>query len=513
MTSNAPHELTCERQEPRVKDHLLGTSHLLENLRNRTISGGVITMTAQGVLFVLTLAATVVLARLLRPHDYGLLAMAATVLGFLRILNDVGLSTVTIQREGITNAQVSNLFWVNVAVAFLMMAVVASSAPVVAWFYNEPALVAITLVLSVSFPLTGLTVQHTALLQRQMRFVAVSAIQVSALLCSIVVGVALAWRGASYWSLVAMQVTQPVVMAALTWLVVDWRPSVPTFGQGTRSLIRFGADLTATNLVWSVARNVDGVLVGRIYGSDSLGLYSRAGSLLSRPLEQIVGPMTSVLIPMLSRIQSDPRRYRRIFLQVLEVISLVSFLVTGFFLALSNELTVLVLGRQWETAAQIFAGFAPCAIFLPLNSAASCLLASQGRGREWLVAATWSSMVAVGSFVIGSWFGPVWVATCYSIGGVTVLLPILYHTAGRSGPVTTADLWRASFQHLPVLLAVVSVTVLVRHAVSDAQLLVRLVVSGLAGLGAGVVCIAVYSPARRTAMELLDGVRRFRMAV
>src|ERR1044071_7573116 len=123
--------------EASVADNALATSHLLANLKNRTIAGGLITALAQATQFVLTLGSTIVLARLLSPHDYGLIAMVATVLSFLRIFNDAGLTTVTIQREGITNAQVSNLFWVNAVIAGSMMALIFVCAPMIAWFYKE----------------------------------------------------------------------------------------------------------------------------------------------------------------------------------------------------------------------------------------------------------------------------------------------------------------------------------------------------------------------------------------
>src|SRR6266704_6615285 len=114
----------------------LSTDHLLTNLRQRTISSGVVTAVAQGVQFFLNLAYIMVLARLLVPQDFGLVAMVTTVTGFLRIFQDAGLSMATVQRQEITHAQVSNLFWVNVTVGGVTALLVAASAPAVAWFYR-----------------------------------------------------------------------------------------------------------------------------------------------------------------------------------------------------------------------------------------------------------------------------------------------------------------------------------------------------------------------------------------
>ena len=182
--------------------HHFATDHLLTNLRQRTISSGLITAAAQGAQFFLNLAYIMVLARLLVPQDFGLFAMVTTVMGFLRIFQDAGLSTATVQRQEITHAQVSNLFWVNVAVGGVITLLVAASAPAVAWFYREPRLIGITLVLSITFVLTSSAVQHIALLNRQMRFGVIAMIDVVSMLAGYLTGIGMALSGYGYWALV-----------------------------------------------------------------------------------------------------------------------------------------------------------------------------------------------------------------------------------------------------------------------------------------------------------------------
>jgi PST family polysaccharide transporter len=198
-----------------AEDHF-STGHLLASLKGRTVSSGIVTALSQAAQFGVNLASIMVLARVLTPEDFGLVTMVATVMGFLRIFNDAGLSTATVQREGITHAQVSNLFWTNVALGGLISLLLAVSAPAVAWFYREPRLVGITLALCVTFLLTGSTVQHLALLKRQMRFKMIAAIQVSAAVAGLVVGVGMAWLQCGYWSLVGMQLSTPAVAFLLT---------------------------------------------------------------------------------------------------------------------------------------------------------------------------------------------------------------------------------------------------------------------------------------------------------
>ncbi|HIK46689.1 MAG TPA: oligosaccharide flippase family protein, partial [Leptolyngbyaceae cyanobacterium M65_K2018_010] len=127
------------------------TDHLTGNLRTRTVRSGAITISAQGLKFAITMASTIVLARLLTPGDYGLVGMVTVVLGFVQLFKDLGLAEATIQQEEITHQQVSTLFWINVAFSLLIALLVALLAPGIAWFYHEPRLIGITLLLATTF--------------------------------------------------------------------------------------------------------------------------------------------------------------------------------------------------------------------------------------------------------------------------------------------------------------------------------------------------------------------------
>jgi PST family polysaccharide transporter len=490
----------------------LTTEHLLMDLKSRTLSSGFVTTLAQGAQFALNLSSIMVLARLLTPQDFGLVAMVMTVVGFLRVFKEAGLSTATIQRDGITHSQVSNLFWINAALSGAVSVLVAASAHAIAWFYREPRLVAITVALSTTFFLTGLAVQHQALLNRQMRFKVIAAIDVGSMLAGILFGVGMAWLKYGYWSLVGTNLATAAVRLLLTWSACSWRPQSPTRRSGTRPLLSFGANLAAGGFIWSLARGSDGLLIGRFFGPDSVGLYSRAAALLMRPVEQFLGPIYTVFVPALSRLQAQPERYRRTFLQVYEATALTSFPFTGLFLALAHPLTVVVLGPKWEKAAVIFASFTMLALFTPLASLSTWLFASQGRGRDSLLSSLISSSVTVASFIVGLPFGPVGVAIAYSASGMLIQLPLLYHIAGRRGPVTTKDLWTVFFRHLPVWGVVCGATCEAQALGANYAPLTQLLICAPVGLLVGAAFICVYAPARRAAMSLFSIIRELKRA-
>jgi len=488
----------------------LSTDHLLTNLRQRTISSGLVTAAAQGAQVFLNLGYIMVLARLLVPQDFGLVAMVTTVTGFLRIFQDAGLSMATVQRQEITHAQVSNLFWVNVSVGGVTTLLVAASAPVVAWFYREPRLVGITLVLSITFVLTSSAVQHFALLNRQMRFRVIAVIEILSMLAGYLIAIGMALSGCSYWALVGANVAQIAIKLVLVWSISRWRPRLPSRNTQTWPLLSFGANITAGSLMYQFARGADNLLIGRFFGAAAVGLYSRAFILVMRPLENMIVPIDAVLVPALSRIQSQHDRYRRIFLQVFETIALIGFLFAGLLLALSYPLTLAVLGPKWEGVAVISAGFTMAVLAYPLINAFKWLCASQGRSKDWVVMSLIVSAVTLCSFLIGLPFGPAGVAISYSTSCVLIEVPFVYYIAGRRGPVSRNDLWIASLRHLPVWGIVCGTAWLARTFVLDANPWMQLFLCGPVALLAAGAYIAVSAPSRRVAVNLFSVVRELK---
>jgi len=491
------------------------TDHLRTNLKHRTVSAGFVTLTSQGAKFALTILSTYILVRLLSHSDFGLLAMVTTIMSLLRAFKDAGLSAATVQREGITHAQVSNLFWINVAVAGMLALIMAVSAPAIAWFYHEPNLVGITLWLSLTFLVSGSTVQHQALLRRQMRFKALAVIEVGSMVVSLLVGVLMALAGCGYWSLVGMSLASEIAGFALTWWVAKWRPQRPQRGSGTRSLLNFGVKMTAGSAVGIFSRGVDTMLIGWRYGADATGLYSRALALIAKPLDQLMSPVSAVFVPTLSRLQNEPERYRRAFLQLYEAIAMVSFGFAGLFFALSYPITLVLLGPKWEAAAVIFRAFTLAALSSPIATTVIWMLVSQGRGEEYMRMNLITALTTIAVIGAGLPFGPLGVATAYSVGGLVISLPVIYYMAGRSGPVTTKDLWAGFFRHFPLCVTVAGASLLALVWAARYSPLVQLLICGPVGFAAGAATIYLIRPQREIAQHLfkvVSGMVRARLA-
>lgn len=411
------------------------TDHLMADLKGRTVRGGAVTLSAQAVKFVLQMGSTMVLARLLTPADFGLVAMVTAVTGLVAMFKDAGLSMATVQREHITHEQVSTLFWINVALSIVLMAITAALAPAIAWFYGEPVLTWITLAIAATFIFGGLTVQHQALLRRQMQFKQLAIIEIIAMAVGVTAAVAVGWYTRSYWALVVIPIAGTLVTCLGAWIASGWMPGRPRRDTDVMPMLKFGGGLTSFSVLNYFTRNADNVIIGFSLGSAPLGIYSKAYYLLMMPIREFNGPIGSVMLPSLSRLQSDPIRYRNAYLRAIGHLALCGMPVVALLFVVALEVVVIVLGPGWEEAATVFRWLVPAAILGTINVAPGWLCITLGRPHIQVIWAAISAPLTVASFIIGSQWGVVGVAAAFSISWSALLLLFIW-MACRHSPVS-----------------------------------------------------------------------------
>lgn len=410
--------------EESFQNNFFDTEYLKADLKGRSVRGGAVTMTAQGASFFLQMGSTVVLARLLTPQDFGLIAMVTAVTGFVAMFKDMGLSMATVQKAEINHAQISTLFWINVVLSLCVMVVIAALAPAIAWFYGEPRLTWITLVLAAAFIFGGFTIQHQALLRRQMRFGTLALIHIASLTVGIITAIVSAWYGAGYWSLVLMQITSAIVGVIGVWLASPWRPGLPVRRSGVREMLAFGGNLTGFNIINYFARNLDNVLIGWRWGSGSLGLYSKAYSLLMLPIRQINAPLSAVAVPALSRLQEEPSKFRSYYRKGLTLSVMFGMPIVVFLFVVADKAVLIVLGDQWIGAVPIFRVLALAAFVGTTHAVGSgAVFVALGNVRRQFLASLVRSIFLAVSFFIGLRWGAIGVAAAYSIYSVLSRMP------------------------------------------------------------------------------------------
>lgn len=410
-------------------------------------------MGSQGISIVIQLISTVVLARLLTPEDYGVIAMVMAVTAFAGLFRDLGLSAAAIQRRSLPHSLQSNLFWLNVAMGAFLTGIVAACAPLVARFYGRPELTAVTLALSVTFLVSSLGTQHSARLVREMQFGRKAVASIGGALVGLVISITLALHGYSYWALVLGNLAGTVVATVLLYVFAPFWPGLPTLGTGIRDMLKFGANITAFDFVNYFHRNLDNVLIGRFWGVEALGLYGRAYALLMFPVNAIRGPINAVAFPGMSRLQDHPEAFRNYYVKVTSVVALLTMPTTVFLYGHSERIIRLMLGEQWVGSAPIFSWLALAAFSQPVAGLSGSLLLSLGRGSRYLHCGLFNALVLSACFVIGISWGPIGVAMAYAIGNYVILYPWL-KWALKDSPVQPKDVVRAAAY--PAVASVVS---------------------------------------------------------
>ncbi len=417
------------------------------SLAGKSARGGLATVGGQIATQVLRLLGTAVLARILAPSLFGLVAMVTALTSFLSLFRDLGLSSAIVQREAITEEDLGALFWVNAGFGLVLSVMCVGLAPLVGMFYHRSELVPVTAVLGVGFAISGLAVQQTALLRRRMRFGALSAIGVASVACSVCTGIVAAIAGDGVWSLVIMQLVEEAVRSVLTWLVCKWWPRATAFTDRTRALLLFGGNVSAFGMVNYFSRNLDNVLIGRFYTPEAIAYYSRAYSLMLMPLSQLVWPITNVAVSALSRMQRKPDEFVRFFLRGVSLVALVSTPLVVYMILMSKEIVLLLLGPKWLDSALLLAYLGGAAIVQPVSSALGWLFVAQDRSDRMVKWGVASALLTVGSFVAGLPFGAAGVAIAYSAGQLILAVPgFLYAT--KDTPVRPVAVLRASVPSL-----------------------------------------------------------------
>jgi len=397
----------------------------MKDLKEKTLRGGLARLCAQAADFILRFVSLMVLARLLGPKDFGLVGMVTAFTGVLLLFRDFGLSIATVQRPNVTDEQLSTLFWINVAVGSLLALFTAAMAPFLAAFYHEPRLVGVASALACSFLFNAVGIQHGALLQRQMRFTALSVVSLISLVVSTATAIGGAMAGYGYWALVAMTLTQPLFNTVGVWIATGWIPGRPHRRIGIRSMAHFGGTVTLNGLIVYTASNFEKILLGRFCGADALGLYGRAYQLINIPTGNLNSAVGEVAFSALSRLQDDPVRLKSYFLKGYSLVLAMTMPLTVACALFADDMIFVFLGPKWKAASIIFRLLAPTILVFATANPLSWLVMSLGMIRRSLKMGLVIAPIMIASYMIGLPYGPKGVACAYSAVMILWLIPVI----------------------------------------------------------------------------------------
>lgn len=386
-----------------------------EPLGKSAARGAATVLMAQAARVAVQTITMMILARLLDPTDYGLMALVMVVISFADIFRDFGLSAAAIQARSLSSGQRSNLFWANTLIGLALALLVTAIAPLVAAVFKEPLLVDLTRVMSVIFLINGAATQYRASLTRSLRFGIVAWTEVAAQAVGLALGVVLALRGFSYWTLAAMQICISLTILFALMAAAKWLPGMPRRHQHMGPLMRFGGFLVGSQLVAFSANNIDSIVLGRRYPADVVGYYDRPYRLLMLPLAQIRAPSTSVALPVLSKLQDDQKRYDDFLLKGQMALGLGLVVALGFVSGAAVPVTGVVLGPEWSASAPVLALLAIGAGVRTLAFVAYWVYLSRALTPALMKYVTATSLMKIGLVVIGGNWGAIGVAAAVAL--------------------------------------------------------------------------------------------------
>lgn len=435
-------------------------------------------MLSQGLGIAIHLTSTVVLARTLSPRDYGVVAMVLSVTGIAALFRDLGLSSAAIQKSKLTDAQQSNLFWLNVMMGAILTLTVAASAPLVAGFYRNPALIPVTVALSLNFLIGSFGTQHAVRLVREMQFVRKSTASLAGALVGLVVSITLAVNEYSYWALVWGNLAGSLCTTIGLFLLSPFWPGLPSRGTGIRDMLKFGANVTGFEFVNYFHRNLDNILIGRVWGPAQLGLYSRAYNLLMFPITNIRGPINTVAYPALSKLQNDPAGFRTYYRKVTSIVAFLSMPLCAFLFVASAPVIEIALGKQWLEIVPIFAVLAITGFIQPVASLRGLVMLSMRRSKAYLTWGIFNAVAVSLGFLCGIHWGPTGVAVSYAIVSYLILYPSLV-LAFKDTPLQKRDFLLPILRPMAASVFAVIVTSLTTGKMPLESAFLRLAVSGV----------------------------------
>lgn len=413
----------------------------MDEFRHRTIKGIAWSLVSQVGRQVLAFVIGITLARLLSPREFGLVAMVLVFTGFANIFTEMGFSAALIQKQDVRQEHLSSVFWLNLMSGFLLMAIFMVGSPLVATFYREPLLIPLTMLVSANFFIGSFNIVQSTLMTKSLNFRTLSVVEIAAVVISGTVAIVMAYSGFGVWSLAVQTVVFSIVTAMLLWKLSPWRPNFKFNWRAVRELLGFSTSLLGTQMLNYWVRNIDNLLIGRFLGSDPLGAYSRAYSVMLLPLTNISRVLSRVMFPAFSIIQEDKRRVRNMYLRMTRTIALFTFpLMLGLFVTV-DPFVITVFGQQWAEMIPILQVLCLLGVTQSIGTLNGNLYLSQGRADLQFKVGLFLKANAILGIVIGLHWGVVGVAIGYTISSFINSYPSFFF-AGRLLDLTFSELLR-----------------------------------------------------------------------
>src|ERR1700730_7714557 len=457
------------------KDHSIEAGH-----GRRSLRAGAVIVSARVMITAIQLLTFLVLARLLSPEDYGLVAMVTAITVFAPLVVSLGTPDAVVRRARITGKEISALFWISVAVGCSVTALMAACGPLIARFYGEPRLIRITETTGVPLVVCGLSCQHTTLLRRAMKFKELAAVEVGANLLSAGGAITMALLGLGYWALVLRPVVLASFIAVGAWLRCRWVPGRPAMSVGTKEMLRQGLHCAGFFVNDYIAGSSDRIMIGYRSGPFPLGYYQNAVFIYENLCQLLILSAHNVAVASLGKTQNNLNELRRLWRKALATLGFYAMPAFGILAVTGQDLVPVLFGSKWSHAGVLISILALRGIPHTVERTTGWLHVAAGRTDRWMRWGLVAMCAQVIALFCGLPYGPTGVATAFVVCSFILFIPAIAYSGApldiRAIDVITA-VWRPQ---IAALLAVAIGFTLRFTLFADLSLILRIIVLSLA---------------------------------
>lgn len=376
------------------------------------------------------LVGIIYLARIIAPSEYGIMAMAGVIINFASLFRDLGTSAAIIQKEILNDNIKSTVFWLNFILGLMVSLSICISSPLFSEVYQQPKLLIILPLLSISFIISGSSSLHLALLERESKFNVISKVEVFSSLISLIVAVLMANHNFGVYSLVAQSLLNALISGIFFWAFSPWYPKCKpkNIREGLKDIFRFTSQLSLFNMINFFSRNLDSFLIGKYMSASTLGAYNLAYRIMLFPLTSLTFIANRSLFPILSKKKNEYEEIEKIYLNTIYIIWFITLPLIAIITSLNDIFVLIVFGEKWSLTAQILLWLAPTAILQSVLSTTGTIFMSQGKTGTLLLLGIQGTILTAIAFISSLSIGIIELSKFYFIANLIHFTPCMYFT-------------------------------------------------------------------------------------
>lgn len=438
----------------------------MNSFQEKTIRGINWSFANQFVNQVVNIFISLILARILSPKEFGLIAMVVVFTGFATVISDFSIGTAIIHRKDVTQKELSSVFWLNVVIGIALSFVFIGLSSYIAAYYDKEILRVITMAVSITFIFSSVNIVQSSLLKKNLDFKSIFIIQFISVIIAGACAIYLAMSDFGVWALVSQTVIQYFLITLITWKISKWRPSYHFNFSELMPFLRFSMPIFATRIINYFARSLDNLLIGKNFGSVELGVYSRSYTFMRLPVNNFAIVLHNVMFPSFSLIKDDKPRIKKIYLKIIEFVSMIVMPAMLFLFLTAHNFVFILLGEKWLAVIPILKVFCLVAVCESLVTLTGSIFMSQGKTKELFYVGTASRVLMILAIIYAVQFDILTVAKYFAYATV-ISTPLFMYYAGKSIDTSLFEVFRVLLPIIASSLVLIPIIMFLENAVSN----------------------------------------------